>query len=90
MGAEGTRDAFSRGIRALFAEMHPAEIALVLESLPPAERDVVWLAIDPGTHADFPSRGVRVRVRAGRIGEDSRGRVRSPANHCGGDLGAVP
>ena len=53
-------------IRAQFAEMHPAEIALVLESLPPAERDVVWLAIDPGIHAEVFAEAEDA-VRAARL-----------------------
>ena len=51
------------GIRTLFAGMHPAEVALVLESLPPAERDAVWPAIDPGVHAEvFAEAGDAVRA----------------------------
>ena len=54
------------GIRALFAGMHPAEIALVLESLPPAERDAVWPAIDPGVHAEVFAEAEDA-VRAARL-----------------------
>ena len=53
-------------IRTLFGDLHPAEIALVLESLPPAERDVVWLAIDPGVHAEVIAEAEDA-VRAARL-----------------------
>jgi magnesium transporter len=32
--------------------MHPAEIALLLESLPPAKRDIVWEFVDPELEGD--------------------------------------
>ena len=53
-------------IRTLFDKLHPAEIALVLESLPPAERDVAWLAIDPGIHAEVFAEAEDA-VRAARL-----------------------
>ena len=53
-------------VRALFDDLHPAEIALILESLPPAERDVVWLAIDPGIHAEVFAEAEDA-VRAARL-----------------------
>ncbi|MGI9331877.1 MAG: magnesium transporter [Gammaproteobacteria bacterium] len=39
-------------VGALLDDRHPGEIALVLESLPSAERDVLWELIDPELHAE--------------------------------------
>ena len=56
------------GFRALFDGMHPAEIALVLESLPPAARGVVWSVIDPEIHAEVFAEAEDA-VRAVRLAE---------------------
>ena len=39
-------------VRDVLDEMHPAEIALLLESLPKREREVVWEQLDPEQHTD--------------------------------------
>jgi len=36
----------------MIAAMHPAEIALLIESLPPAQREVVWNFVEPEIEAD--------------------------------------
>ncbi|MGH8495359.1 MAG: magnesium transporter [Gammaproteobacteria bacterium] len=36
-----------RGIHRMINSLHPAEIATLLESLPPARREVVWELVDP-------------------------------------------
>ena len=56
------------GFRALFDGMHPAEIALVLESLPSAARGVVWSVIDPEIHAEVFAEAEDA-VRAVRLAE---------------------
>lgn len=40
------REAISEAY-ALVRELHPADVALLLESLPEAERDIVWAQLDP-------------------------------------------
>ena len=45
---EGTRHKVHRQVNA----MHPAEIASLLESLPPAQREVVWDLVDPELEGD--------------------------------------
>jgi len=50
------RDALDQGtLRAahrMVGAMHPAEVALLLESLPPAQREVVWEFVDPEVEGD--------------------------------------
>ncbi len=41
-----------RGASRMVNAMHPAEIALLLESLPPAQREVVWEFVDPELEGD--------------------------------------
>jgi magnesium transporter len=41
-----------RGAARMIAAMHPAEIALLLESLPPAQREVVWNFVEPEIEGD--------------------------------------
>ena len=41
-----------RGAARMIAAMHPAEIALLLESLPPAQREVVWIFVEPEIEGD--------------------------------------
>lgn len=40
-------------VRRLLAELHPAEIALLLESLPQEQRTVVWDQVDPAFDGDI-------------------------------------
>ena len=47
-------------------ELHPAEIALLLESLPKRERDVVWEQLDPELHTDVLAEAEDA-VRASRM-----------------------
>ncbi len=39
-------------VYALVRELHPADVALLLESLPESERDVVWSQLDPVSVAE--------------------------------------
>jgi magnesium transporter len=41
-----------RQVHRLVNSMHPAEIASLLESLPPAQREVVWDLVDPEVEGD--------------------------------------
>ena len=43
---ESLRDKFTE-LTVLLAELHPADVAAVLESLPPRERNIVWLLVAP-------------------------------------------
>lgn len=43
---ESLRSQFTE-LSALLAELHPADVANVLESLPPRERNIVWLLVAP-------------------------------------------
>ena len=43
---EALRDKFTE-LTVLLNELHPADVAAVLESLPPRERNVVWLLVTP-------------------------------------------
>jgi magnesium transporter len=45
------REAISE-VYALVRELHPADVALLLESLPEAERDIVWSQLDPDSVAE--------------------------------------
>ncbi len=40
-------------VRQVLHELHPAEIALLLESLPPEQRNVVWEQVDPSFDGDI-------------------------------------
>ena len=53
-------------IRATVATLHPAEIALVLESLPTSEREFVWQAVDPSIFAEVFAEAEDA-VRAARL-----------------------
>ena len=41
-----------RPAQRMVAAMHPAEIALLLESLPPRQRELVWSMVDPEIEGD--------------------------------------
>jgi magnesium transporter len=41
-----------RGVHRMINALHPAEVARLLESLPPAEREVVWELVDPEDDGD--------------------------------------
>ncbi len=45
------REAISE-VYALVRELHPADVALLLESLPEGERDIVWSQLDPVSVAE--------------------------------------
>ena len=45
------REAISE-VYALVRELHPADVALLLESLPEGERDIVWSQLDPDSVAE--------------------------------------
>jgi magnesium transporter len=53
---EALREALGQGagrqVHRLVNSMHPAEIASLLESLPPAQREVVWDLVDPELEGD--------------------------------------
>lgn len=53
-------------LHTLLANLHPAEIAQVLESLPAEQRDAVWGQLDEQIHADVLAEAEDV-VRAGRM-----------------------
>ncbi|HET7307042.1 MAG TPA: magnesium transporter [Gammaproteobacteria bacterium] len=40
-------------LRRMLHSLHPAEIALLLESLPQAEREIVWGIVDPDDHGEI-------------------------------------
>jgi magnesium transporter len=46
------REGSWRGAARMIAAMHPAEIALLIESLPPAQREVVWGFVEPEIEGD--------------------------------------
>jgi magnesium transporter len=46
------REGSWRGAARMIAAMHPAEIARLIESLPPAQRQVVWNFIEPEVEGD--------------------------------------
>jgi magnesium transporter len=46
------REGSWRGAARMIAAMHPAEIARLIESLPPALREVVWNFVEPETEGD--------------------------------------
>src|ERR1043165_6560742 len=46
------REGSWRGAARRVAAMHPAEIALLIESLPPAQREVVWNFVEPEIEGD--------------------------------------
>src|SRR3954469_17176585 len=46
------REGSWRGAARMIAGMHPAEIALLIESLPPAQREVVWNFVEPDIEGD--------------------------------------
>jgi magnesium transporter len=53
---EALRDALGQGagrqVHRLVNSMHPAEVASLLESLPPAQRELVWDLVDPELEGD--------------------------------------
>ena len=55
-------------IRSLLANLHPAEIAELLESFPHGPREIVWELVDPDDHGESLVH-VNDEVRAGLIGE---------------------
>ena len=57
-----------RQVHRLVNSMHPAEVASLLESLPPAQRDVVWDLVDPEIEGDVLVE-LNEEVRAGLIRE---------------------
>ena len=46
------REGSWRGAARMIAAMHPAEIAKLIESLPPAQREVVWNFVEPEIEGD--------------------------------------
>lgn len=66
------RDALDQGtLRAahrMVNAMHPADVALLLESLPPAQREIVWEMVDPELEGDVLVE-LNENVRAGFIEE---------------------
>jgi magnesium transporter len=46
------REGSWRGAARMIAAMHPAEIASLIESLPPAQREVVWNFVEPEIEGD--------------------------------------
>jgi magnesium transporter len=46
------REGSWRGAARMIASMHPAEIANLIESLPPAQREVVWNFVEPEIEGD--------------------------------------
>jgi magnesium transporter len=46
------REGSWRGAARMVAAMHPAEIALLIESLPPTQREVVWNFVEPEIEGD--------------------------------------
>jgi magnesium transporter len=46
------REGSWRGAARMISAMHPAEIARLIESLPPAQREVVWNFVEPETEGD--------------------------------------
>lgn len=67
---EALHDALEResteDIRRLVQELHPAEVALLLESLPLKDRDRVWDQLDPEQHTEVLSEA-EDSVRAARL-----------------------
>lgn len=67
---EALRDALERNaleeVRGLLRDLHPAEVALLLESLPRRERDVVWEQLDEEHHTDVLAEASD-EVRASRM-----------------------
>ena len=57
-----------RQVHRLVNSMHPAEVATLLESLPPAQREVVWDLVDPEFEGDVLVE-LNEEVRAGLIRE---------------------
>ena len=41
-----------RQVERMVNSLHPAEKALLLESLPPTERNIVWGLVDPGDEGE--------------------------------------
>ena len=46
------REGSWRGAARMVGAMHPAEIANLIESLPPAQREVVWNFVEPEIEGD--------------------------------------
>src|SRR5512134_1783326 len=69
---EALRDALGQGagrqVHRLVNSMHPAEIASLLESLPPTQSEVVWELVDPELEGDVLVE-LNEEVRAGLIRE---------------------
>ena len=59
---ESLRDKFTE-LTVLLAELHPADVAAVLESLPPRERNIVWLLVAPGRRRRSIAGSIRRRTR---------------------------
>jgi magnesium transporter len=59
------REAISE-VHALVRELHPADAALLIESLPEGERDIVWAQLDPASVAEVLAE-VEDAVRAGHM-----------------------
>jgi magnesium transporter len=57
-----------RQVHRLVNSMHPAEVASLLESLPPTQREVVWDLVDPELEGDVLVE-LNEEVRAGLISE---------------------
>ena len=55
-----------RNVKRMLHSLHPAELGLLLESLPPAERIIVWQLVDPDSTGDVLLE-VNDEVRSGLI-----------------------
>ena len=63
------------------AEMHPSDLAEILEDLPPAERDAVFTSLDEDVAAEALE---EVDPEAAEVAARKAGR-REDRRHCGGD-----
>ena len=55
-----------RQVHRLVNSMHPAEVASLLESLPPTQREVVWELVDPELEGEVLSSSTRKSAPADR------------------------
>lgn len=67
------------GVSALIEELHPAEVAALLESLPQRDRDVVWARLDPEQHGDVLAEAEDA-VRASRMVQMDPGQLAAVAS----------
>lgn len=85
---EALADALDReamgDVRAVLADLHPAEIALLLESLPQSERNAVWEQLDDAEHAEVLSHA-EDSVRASRMLQMEPGALAAAASDLATD-----